>query len=384
MRYHGRFESPKSKKKKRGGSIALIVILLIVALLLGGFLLGKKFLGDLFGKVTTVDVPKIQYATEPAETAVAESTAPAQITIQTTEAPTTVPTTAPHVASSEDYINILVVGQAARGGGDEERMADTMILCTLNKHEKTLALTSILRDSLVQQSISMFGRTFGGIKLTTIYHLGSTYGDGPAGSMALMNQTLYNNFGIEVDYNVEVSFDSFIKAIDLLGGITVDMTQAEADYLNDPMHDAFVTGEVTVGPYKMDGSTALSYVRMRKAEGDADSDINRTARQRRMIQALFDRVKKMSISDIQNLANGVLPMVTTSMTSDEIMDMLMLVLPMLPDLKIVTSGTCPVEGTYWGDSVEIYKDGVYHSVLRFEPSQQKKLIRAITEGESAE
>lgn len=63
-------------------------------------------------------------------------------------------------------------------------------------------MTSLLRDSFVKMP-DYKGRTGGRIKLTTIYHLGSTYGDGVSGSMELMNQTLYDNFGIEVDHNFE-------------------------------------------------------------------------------------------------------------------------------------------------------------------------------------
>ena len=51
----------------------------------------------------------------------------------------------------------------------------------------------------------------------------------------------------------------------------------------------------------LDGSTALAYVRMRKAEGDGESDIKRTARQPSVYGALLAKVKKMSLSDVQNL-----------------------------------------------------------------------------------
>ena len=61
---------------------------------------------------------------------------------------------------------------------------------------------------------------------------------------------------------------------------------------------------------------------------------------------------------------------------------LMKMLPMLAELKIEAGGTCPVQGTYWGSEKDIYGDGFYHSVLEFEAPQQKKLMRAITEGES--
>ena len=97
-------------------------------------------------KLNQVQVPTINYAdlaTEPTETTAAATEA----TAATVE--TTVAATEPHVASSADYINILLVGQASREG-EAERFADTMILCTVNTYEKTVTLTSLLRDTLVQ------------------------------------------------------------------------------------------------------------------------------------------------------------------------------------------------------------------------------------------
>ena len=77
-----------------------------------------------------------------------------------------------------------------------------------------------------------------------------------------------------------------------------------------------------------------------------------------------------------------MPMITTSMSASEITSLVMKLLPMLSELTVESGGTCPVESTYWGSEKDIYGDGFYHSVLEFEPAQQKKLMRAITEGES--
>ena len=81
--------------------------------------------------------------------------------------------------------------------------------------------------------------------------------------------------------------------------------------------------------------------------------------------ALLAKVKKMSLSDVQNLANEVLPLVSVSMTNSQITDLLMKMLPMLSGLEIKSSGTCPVRarGYSWGDMVDIYGDGQIHSVM---------------------
>ena len=364
----GRYERKKPQNQSTGGwkKTVLIVVLVIVVLIAALVVAGVVYYNSMLNKMNQVQVPTIS-RTEP-----------------TTEPVETTAATEPHVASSADYINILLVGQASREG-EAERFADTMILCTVNTYEKTVTLTSLLRDTLVQYPnyTDTNGKKHSGgkIKLTSIYHNGYICTNSTADAMGLMNQTLYSNFGIEVDYDVEIDFDAFIKAINLLDGINVELTAAEANYLND-FHDRYYY-EVKEGKNWLDGSTALAYVRMRKAEGDGESDIKRTSRQRIFMEALLDKVKKLSISDLQNLANEVLPLVTVSMTNSEITDLLMKMLPMLSGLEIKTSGTCPVraKGYSWGDMVDIYGDGMIHSVMRFDQDKNVAYMRAITEGE---
>lgn len=383
MSYHGRFENQKpqkSPKKKSPAKIILIIVAVLLVLVIGAIIAGVLYYNSVLGKMHHVEVPKIQYTTVPAdvlngaETESADNTEP--VATETTEPP--------HVRSSADYINILVVGQASRAGetANAERMADTSILCTVNTYDKTLTLTSFLRDTLVRPP-NFRGKEFGKIKLTTVYHLGSYYSQGDiAGSMELMNMTLYDSFGVEVDHNFEVDFDIFIKVIDLMNGVTVNLTQEESDYLNKL--DDWLSYDTQPGWFHLDGAGALCYARMRKAEGDGDSDIKRTARQRHLIESVIFGLKKLSLSDLNKIVDEVMPMITTSMTTSEITELVVKLLPMLPDLKVETGGTCPVEKTYWGSEKDIYGDGFYHSVLEFEVPQQKKLMRALTEGEGIE
>lgn len=372
MSKHGRFEKQKVKKPLGGKKIALIVAGVIVALLLAAVIFAIVYYNSILNRMTHVEVPKIQYTEAATETTEA---ATENTVVETTEE-TTVETTAPHVASSEDYINILVVGQAGRED-EAERFADTMILVTVNTYEKTLTTTSMLRDTLVQQSGTYGTHSWGGIKLTTVYHLGYLWGE-TAGSMAVINQTLYNNFGIEVDYNFEVDFEAFVKIIDALGGVDIELTEAEANYLNND--DTWVYYDFDPGMQHLDGMCALSYARMRKAEGDSDSDINRTSRQRKLISAMLEKIKTWSVGSLQQTANEVLPLITTSMTNSEITDCLLTILPMMWEMDIQTGGTCPANCS--GDMVDIYGDGMLHSVLRFDVAQTKKTMRAITEGET--
>ena len=368
----GRYERGKNQKEISKVVWRILLGLLLLAAVIAG-IVSVDIYRTMLGKINHVDVPTIVYTSIPEESAIADVTETVSVDVIETEEITT--TTEAHIKSSADYINFLVVGQAAREG-ESERFADTMILCTVNTYEKKLTMTSLLRDSFVKMP-DYKGHNGGRIKLTTIYHLGSTYGNGIAGSMELMNLTLYKNFGIEVDHNFEIDFDAFIKVIDMLGGVDIELTQAEANYLNDD--DFWVYYDVEPGLAHLDGMAALCYARMRKAEGDGESDINRTNRQRKLIESLLNQLRSKSVSELTEIVNEILPLITTSMDNSEITECLLTFLPMLTELSIENGGTCPVN--YHGDMVDIYSNGMYHSVLRFDEIETKNIMRTITEGE---
>ena len=372
----GRFEKPKERSWKKTALIVLAVMIGLLAALVIGVVI---YYNSMLNKMNQVKVPTIEYTDF-----TAEATEPSAEDTQATEETTL--ETEPHVASSADYVNFLIVGQAAREG-ETEMFADTMMLCTVNTYEKTLTLTSILRDSFVQypQYTDTAGKlhTGGRIKLTAIYHLGYLCTNSKADAMGLINLTLYKNFGIEVDHNIEIDFDGFVKIINMLGGVDIELTQAEADWLNEkyiPFEDRITEKYVCVeGMNHLEGYAALSYARLRKAAGDNDSDIVRTGRQQKMVSILLEKIRNLSIGELQNLANEILPLITTSMDNKQITDCLLTFLPMLTDIQLITGGKCPAES--WGDMVDIYGDGMKHSVLRFDENATKKAIRAITEGE---
>lgn len=372
MSYHGRFEQakqPKQPGKKKGLKIFLIVIAVILALLL--ILAGAAYLylQSKLKKMNIIELPKDTYAyTEPTdEVTRPPETGAAEITEATTEA--TVPK-----MTADDIVNILFVGQAARAG-EEETMADSTMLVSINTYTKEITCMSILRDSFVKLP-DYKGHQCGRAKFTVCYNLGYQWGGGTAGGMEMTNICLKDNFGIEVDYNVEVSFDSFIKMIDYIDGVDIDLTQAEADYLNKDT--LYVKRTIEPGVQRLQGMEALSYARMRKAAGDSESDIKRTERQRKVVEALLEKFRYRSIADLNKWIDILLPMVSTTMTPTDVTKLAARVLPIFSELKI-KGATVPMEG--WGDMVDIYKDGQTHSVMRFDTAKEKKLIRAITEAE---
>lgn len=372
MSYRGRFEQakqPKQPGKKKGLKIFLIVIAVILALLL--ILAGAAYLylQSKLKKMNIIELPKDTYAyTEPTD----EVTRPPETgVVETTEA--TTEATVPKM-TADDIINVLFVGQAARAG-EESFMADSTMLISINTYTKEVTCMSILRDSYVKLP-DYKGHQCGKAKFTVCYNLGYQWGGGTAGGMEMTNICLKDNFGIEVDYNVEISFDSFIKMIDYIDGVDIDLTQAEADYLNKDT--LYVQRTIEPGVQRLQGMEALSYARMRHADGDSDSDIKRTERQRKVVEGLLEKFRYMPLSKLNKWVDILMPMVTTTMTPTDVTVLAAKILPLLPELKI-KGNTVPMEG--WGDMVDIYKDGQIHSVMRFDSAKEKKLIRAITEAE---
>ena len=381
MGYHGRFAQRKQPENRRsrekagnGTKVLLIVLAVLLVLILAGLGVVYWFIQNKFSKMNIVTLPEDTYAYTQATEEFTRPPETQPVQTEETTAETTLETTRPPM-SAEDIINILVVGQAARDG-ESGKMADTTMLVSINTYTEEVTVFSILRDSLVNLP-PYKGLKSGKNKFTMCYALGYQQ-NGTAGAMEMTNICLKDNFGIEVDYNVEVSFDGFIRMIDYLNGVELELTQAEADYLNKDT--LYVQRTIEPGVQVLQGMEALSYARMRKAAGDGESDIKRTARQRKLVASLLEKFRYMSLSELNGWIDELLPMVTTTMKPADVTALAAKILPMVSNLKM-QGETIPVGKTGWGEMYDIYGDGNLHSVMLFVSSQQKQLIRAITEAE---
>ena len=370
----GKYEKPRPRRRwKLFLSILLVAVMLLSAAGMGAYF----YLDDMLDLITRAEVlDRSDETVDPAMLGNFEETQLSAIpTTQpvptTSAAETTVPTEPAFIPSGKDIINVLVVGQAAREG-ETAHYADTMILVTVNRNTSTIHLHSFLRDTYVDMP-DYKGNRCGWNRINMVYHLGWEWG-GTGGAMENMNTCLKNSFGIEVDHNVEVDFEAFSKIIDLLGGVRVTLTEAEADYMNN---GGKTWQEVTPGENRLFGDAALVYARMRKAAGDYDSDIRRTERQRTVVTALIEKLRYRSFGELQDLVKEVLPMVITNMTNEEILTCMWESLPLLPYLKIET-GTCPIKTTYKGEIIDI--NGVPSSVLKYDQIRNYQLMTPITEG----
>ena len=304
-----------------------------------------------------------------------------QPTTEATEEPTTEPTVVP----TEDptayepgklgkIVNILVVGQSWRPG-EEGKMSDSMILFTVNKQTKTLTLTSFLRDTYVKlanyKDSGGKQHTCGSQRLNVAYALGYSWG-GAYDAMGMLNQTIEENFLIDIDYNVEIDFDTFKMVIDAMGGVEIDLTYDEAFYMTD---DAFCEGEFSEGVNLLKGDAALTYARIRKAT-PTDNDEGRSARQRKLIGQIIAQLKSMSLKELNDLINTILPMITTNMSNEDITNCMLELMPLLPKLQM-QSHQVPMEGVDCGQIVQIY--GVNSGVLVPNLPENQAALKAICE-----
>jgi anionic cell wall polymer biosynthesis LytR-Cps2A-Psr (LCP) family protein len=125
-----------------------------------------------------------------------------------------------------------------------------------------------------------------------------------------MNQAFLVNFGLEIDGNVMVDFDEFTEIIEVIGGVTLEMSSAEANYMNKHSDNTF-----EAGVNYMNAKDALTFTRMRYAAG---GDYGRTDRQRRVLMALAESMRHSDVWTMLGLFNRILPHISTNLSDDEI------------------------------------------------------------------
>lgn len=276
----------KTKKIKRGFLIALIVFLSVMLTIL---LTIAAFITYGLNRVSRIEEVSIPNITDEFDTAT-------QVGIETMETVDASDVVFETVDVMEgDVINILLVGQDRRPGEDRSR-SDSMILVTLNKQKNTIQLTSFMRDLYVQIPGYLDNR------LNVAYR----YGD-----VSLMNETFLLNFGLEIDGNVVVDFDEFTEIIEVVGGVTLEISKAEADYMNKRSDNTF-----QAGVNYMNADDALTFTRMRYAAG---GDYGRTDRQRRVLMALAESMRHTDLWTMIELFDRILPHLATNLNDAQIM-----------------------------------------------------------------
>lgn len=226
------------------------------------------------------------------------------------------------IGTEAHIVNILLIGADYQKSNTGR--SDSVILVTMNTEEKTLTMTSFMRDMYVR--IPGYAKN----KFNAAYSLGG---------MSLIQKTLNENFGIYVDGVVEVDFSQFRKIIDNLGGVEIELTEKEANWINKKMKG---DSNLTAGLQLLNGREALWYARNRN---DPQGDFIRTNRQRILLNTLIETYKHSSLTTIVGMLDDILPMITTNMTREQITNYVTVLFPLVMESEI-TSQRIPADGTY--------------------------------------
>ena len=208
--------------------------------------------------------------------------------------------------SNRDIINVLLIGsdasaeEAGRANITEKGNTDVMMLVSINQIDDTIKLVSFMRDSYTY--MDQFDRY---AKLNAACANG-----GPA----YLVETIENDYKIEIDGYAMVDFDSFRQVIDVLGGVNVDVPAYVANHLNkySLKNNPIQSGNGVL----LDGEQALAFSRVRKT--DANGDISRVARQRQVVNALIQKAKGATLTEINEVADVMLANVRTNISKKSI------------------------------------------------------------------
>ena len=212
--------------------------------------------------------------------------------------------------SDDSVYNLLLVG-VDRRDKTWNGNSDSMMLVSINHAAKRVSVVSLMRDTYVD--IAGIGYS----KLNAAY----AYGGGP-----LLTSTITDTYKVDVSRYAAVDFENMIEIIDALGGVDLEMTDAEVNVANGYMLDMCDTLGLNGydyilpggGVYHCNGVQAVAYARNRYV---GNSDYARTERQRYVISQIVAEIKRMDVMQITQFVNDVLPLVTHNIAESEIWDL---------------------------------------------------------------
>ena len=308
----------KPKKKRRGWLIALLVILIIFLVLAAGAALFVN------SKLSLIDYSdgSIESPALPEELQEEE-----EFSLDLSGLEEREPSEPPRgeIASDDDVLNVLILGTDERTVEFSSARADSIIILSLDLKENTAKLVSLERGMGVPILEGEYEGEYDWLTHCFRY-----------GGASLMLKEVQTCFNVDVDHYVRLNFTSVKNIVDILGGIDVELTAAEANYLNGGGN------ALQAGMNHLNGETALSYARLRAI----DSDWSRVKRQRTVIQACMNSIRGADVKTLNALCDAILPYVQTNFTKLEILE-LMAQLPGFLGVQFEQM-TIPVEGTYGG------------------------------------
>jgi len=214
------------------------------------------------------------------------------------------------VEVDEGYRNIVIFGVDSRQNAlSKGTNSDTIIIASINNKTKDIKLVSIYRDTYTNISSVGFD------KINAAYSKGGY-------SLAL--STINTNFDLDIMEYVTVNFQAVVNTIDMLGGITLDITEEELKYLNgyvrslNKINDTDVPGLSKAGIQTVNGTQATAYARIRYTSG---GDYKRTERQRIVVGKIFDKVKASDLSTVNALIDEIFPKTLTNLSTLDLLSL---------------------------------------------------------------
>lgn len=249
-----------------------------------------------------------------------------------------------------DVITVALFGTDYEGA--EVGASDSTMILSINTKTNEIKLMSLMRDMYLDLPD-------GGKQ-----NLNYTMSDG---GPSLILKTINYNFNLNVDKFVQVDLTNLPVVIDILGGVTLDITADELNFINN--YISHIDGNNGTSTQKLsspglqlvNGTQAAAYCRIRYTEG---RDYKRTERQRDVLSALFNEVKNISISDVPSLISNLLPLVSTNLTNSEILSISTKVLGM--GVTEIEQGRFPLDEhhtTEWTD--------MYHMIIDKEKTTEE-------------
>lgn len=234
----------------------------------------------------------------------------------------------------DGVVNILLIGNDSRQNGEDGR-SDAMILLSVSTRTKGIYMTSLLRDMYVD----IPGHQ--GNRLNAAYSYGGA---------ELLMETVKENLGISVNRYVLVNFEAFANLVDSVGGIELELTKEELEYVNGYLVEYNMllgrpqgTDNIDAsagGLVHLNGAQALAYSRNRYI----GTDFARTERQRKVLAEVFGKLPKAVFSNLNGLMDGLLPNLTTNLTKDEFLRLGLMAGKLLT--YELSSDNIPQPGTY--------------------------------------
>lgn len=213
--------------------------------------------------------------------------------------------------NNSNVYNLLLIGVDRRDKSWYGN-SDSMILISINKETQKIHMTSFMRD------------LYANIPEVGVRKLNAScaYGGGP-----LVVRTIEDNYKIPIDNYASVDFEAMIDIVDLVGGVDIELSDAEAKLLNsyaDAMcesshEDSSAHHILSGGMHHLDGYQAVAYARIRYV---GNADYERTERQRKVLSKIIENVKSLNVAELNTLVEGVLPKVTHNIDQSRLMTLI--------------------------------------------------------------